>query len=150
MPRIPISLLLVLLLLATATPARAEEGSIVAVQPAGKEPILRIGGLLQAQAEFGDRLDSRWDNANDRIYLRRARINFQGKFLEAFEFKLEADAAGSLSSTAALRLQLTDGYVDWRRHEAVYVRVGQFKPPFGYEQLVSDPRLFAPERSLAN
>jgi phosphate-selective porin len=120
----------------------------VDVKPAGKEPTLRVGGLLQAQAEFGDRLDSRWDNGNDRFFLRRARINAQGRFLEEFEFRFEADAAGTLSSTTGLRLQLTDGYIDWKRYTAASVRVGQFKTPFGYEQLYPDPRLLTPERSL--
>src|SRR5688572_26678782 len=133
-----------LLVLAMATPARAAEGSIVVVQPAGKEPTLRIGGLLQGQAEFGDRLDSRWDSGSDRIYLRRARLSAQGRFIEEFEFRFEADAAGSLSSSVALRLQLTDGYIDCRRYKAASVRVGQFKAPYGYEQLFSDPRLLTP------
>ena len=30
------------------------------------------------------------------------------------------------------------------------IRVGQFKTPFGFEQLYSDPRLFITERSLGN
>jgi phosphate-selective porin OprO/OprP len=140
----------VLLLLLLCPPVAAAEGSLVVVQPAGKEPTLRLGGLLQGQAELGDRGDLRWDSANDRIFLRRARINLQGRFLEAFEFRLEADAAGTLAATSGLRLQLTDGYVDWKRYQAASVRVGQFKTPFGFEQLFSDPRLVTPERSLAN
>lgn len=138
------------LLLALPTLARAADSPLVEVKPAGKEPTLKVGGLLQGQAEFGDRLDSRWDNGNDRFFLRRARINAQGRFLEEFEFRFEADAAGSLSSTTGLRLQLTDGYIDWKRYKAASVRVGQFKTPFGYEQLYPDPRLLTPERSLAN
>lgn len=142
--------LLPLLLLLAPCPPAAADGSLVVVQPAGKEPTLRLGGLLQGQAEFGDRGDARWDNASDRIFLRRARINLQGHFLEEFEFRFEADAAGTLAATSGLRLQLTDGYVDWKRYKAASVRMGQFKTPFGFEQLYSDPRLITPERSLAN
>ena len=137
-----------LLLLGLSFSVHAADTPVVDVKPAGKEPTLRVGGLLQAQAEFGDRLDSRWDNGNDRFFLRRARINAQGRFLEEFEFRFEADAAGTLSSTTGLRLQLTDGYIDWKRYKAASVRVGQFKTPFGYEQLYPDPRLLTPERSL--
>ena len=118
--------------------------------PHAEEPTLRVGGLLQVQADLGDRGDTRWDNANDRFLLRRARLSVQGRFLEEFEFKLEADAAGTLSATSGLRLQLTDGYVDWKRSELASLRMGQFKTPFGYEQLHADPRLLTPERSLAN
>lgn len=114
------------------------------------EPTLAIGGLLQVQADAGDEGDSRFSNANDRLYLRRARVNATGRFLEELDFRLELDLAGSLSDTSSLRAQLTDGYVTWNRYPAANVRVGQFKSPFGFEQLYSDPRLITIERSLAN
>ena len=40
-----------------------------------------------------------------------------------------------------MRAQLTDGYINWNRYAAANVRVGQFKTPFGFEQLYADPRL---------
>ncbi len=131
---------------ATVLPAQ----TLVVVKPAGKEPILAVGGLLQVQADAGDRGDSRFTNDNDRFYLRRARLNATGKFLEEFDFRLELDLAGSLSNTSGLRAQLTDGYITWNRHPAASVRVGQFKTPFGFEQLYSDPRLLTLERTLVN
>ncbi len=45
---------------------------------------------------------------------------------------------------------MTDGYITWNRHAEANVRVGQFKTPFGFEQLYSDTRLHTIERSLAN
>lgn len=120
------------------------------VTPAGKEPTLAIGGLLQVQAELGDRGDSRFGSDNDRFYLRRARINATGKFLEEFDFRLEGDFAGTLANTSGLRAQLTDAFINWNRHPEANVRVGQFKTPFGFEQLFSDPRLITIERSLVN
>lgn len=118
------------------------------VKPAGKEPTLTIGGLLQVQADFGDRGDSRF--AGDRFYLRRARLNATGKFLEEFDFKLELDLAGNLGAASALRAQMTDGFVNWNRYPAANVKVGQFKTPFGFEQLYGDPRLHTIERTLVN
>jgi hypothetical protein len=41
------------------------------------------------QAEAGDKGDARFGNDNDRFYLRRARLNATGKFLEEFDFRLE-------------------------------------------------------------
>jgi phosphate-selective porin len=120
------------------------------VKPGGKEPTLSFGGLLQVQTEIGDRGDSRFSNDNDRFYLRRARLNAVGKFLEELDFKLEIELGGAIANTSALRAQLTDGYVNWNRYPQANVRVGQFKTPFGYEQLYSDPRLFTIERSLVN
>ncbi len=120
------------------------------VKPAGKEPTLNLGGLIQAQAEFGDRGDTRFSNGNDRIYLRRARLTATGHFLESFDFRLELDLSGSLAATSNLRAQLTDGFIQWNRYPAAQVRVGQAKTPFGYEQLVPDAKLPSIERSFAN
>jgi phosphate-selective porin OprO/OprP len=133
-----------LLLLAVSASAQ----SLGVVKPAGKEPTLTIGGLLQVQADFGDRGDARF--ANDRFYIRRARLNATGKFLEEFDFRLELDLAGNLGNTTGLRAQMTDGYITWNRYREANVRVGQFKTPFGFEQLYGDPRLLTIERTLAN
>jgi phosphate-selective porin len=140
--------LLVVCCLAVPTCLAAQ--SLGVIKPGGKEPTLSIGGLLQVQAETGDRGDSRWANDNDRFYLRRARLNAIGKFLEEFDFKLEMDLAGTLANTTGLRAQLTDGYVNWNRRPDANIRIGQFKTPFGFEQLYADPRLFTMERSLVN
>lgn len=140
----------VLCLCALAAPALLEAQSLGTLKPAGKEPTLTVGGLLQVQAEFGDRGDSRFGNDNDRFYLRRARINATGKFLEEFDFRIEGDFGGTLANTSALRAQLTDGFINWNRYAEANVRMGQFKTPFGFEQLYSDPRLILIERSLVN
>lgn len=128
----------------------------IAVTPAGREPTLKIGGLLQVQADFGDRGDGRFTTADDRFYLRRARLNATGSFLEDFDFRLELDLSASLSNNSAsintnnLRAQLTDGFVNWNKYAWGNIRGGQFKTPFGYEQLYPDPRLITIERSLVN
>ncbi len=143
------ALLLGACLAAGAAQAQTDAGLIV-VRPAGKEPTLALGGLLQVQADGGDRGDARWTNDNDRFYLRRARLNATGRFLEEFDFRLEMDLAGSLANSSGLRAQLTDGYINWNRYAAANVRTGQFKTPFGFEQLYGDPRLLTLERSLVN
>jgi phosphate-selective porin len=114
------------------------------------ETTVTLGGLLQIQAEAGDRGDSRFSDDHDRLYLRRARLNAAGTLLADFDFRLEADFAGGLSASSGLRGQLTDAFVNWHRLPRANVRVGQFKTPFGFEQLFSDPKLATLERSLAN
>jgi hypothetical protein len=51
------------------------DAEIFVVQPGGKEPVLKIGGLLQVQADVGDRGDGRFTSGDDRFYLRRARLS---------------------------------------------------------------------------
>lgn len=135
---------------AAFSPALFAQAPPAPVKAAGTAPTLTLGGLIQAQGEAGDRGDSRFTTANDRFYLRRARLNATGKFLEEFDFRLELDLTGSLAETSNLRAQATDAYITWNRNPAAQVRFGQLKSPFGYEQLYSDPRLPTMERSLAN
>jgi len=129
------------------TPSAALE-SKQEVKPAGKESKLLVGGFVQAQAESGDRVDSRYGDDNDRVFLRRARVNVQGSFAEKFDFKAELDLAGGLGSASGIRAQGTDLYAQWSRHPFAQIRAGQFKTPFGHEQLFSDTKVLTVERTL--
>jgi phosphate-selective porin OprO/OprP len=126
----------------------------IEVTTGGKELTLRIGGLIHVQSDFGDRGDPRFTTDNDRIYLRRTRLNVSGDFLEDFDFKVEMDLTGSLGNniqtSSDLRAQLTDGYINWNKYERANIRGGQFKTGYGYEQLYSDAKLKTIERSLPN
>ena len=136
---------LALLLLLTTAAARAQLPVFTS-----DDATLGIGGLLQVQGEGGDRGDERFTDDKDRIYLRRARINASGVLLKEFDYRVELDLAGSLSNVTGLRAQLTDGYVTWKRFPVAMFRAGQFKTPYGFEQLYSDARLFTIERTLAS
>ncbi len=116
----------------------------------GSERRLQIGGRVQVQAESGDAIDTRYSDNNSRIFLRRARLNASGRFAQQFDFRAEIEMAGTIATTAALRAQLTDGYVTWIPSPAFNIRLGQFKTPFGFEQLYPGARLFTPERTLGN
>jgi phosphate-selective porin len=120
------------------------------VKMGGKSEGLQLGGMVQVQSEAGDQGDARFSDGNDRFYLRRARLNATGRFLEEFNFRAELELAGSLANTSAFRAQLTDAYINWNRFDSANVRVGQFKTPFGFEQLYADPLLTFAERSLVS
>ena len=121
----------------------------VLVRPAGKVPKGATGGYIHGTAEFGDTPDSRGTSNNDRFLLRRARLNLTATLANDFSAKIEADfGANSLSAGAGARAQLTDGYVQWSKYDFANVRVGQFKTPFGFEQLASDTKILTIERSL--
>lgn len=116
----------------------------------GRSEGVQLGGMVQAQTDFGDRGDSRFSDANARAYLRRLRFGAQGRFVEEFNFRVEMELAGSLANATGFRAQLTDAYVAWNRFDSANIRAGQFKTPFGFEQLYLDPRLYFVERSLVN
>jgi phosphate-selective porin len=120
------------------------------VKMGGKSEALQLGGMVQVQSEAGGQGDARFSDGNDRFYLRRARLNAAGRFLEEFNFRAELELAGSLSNTSGLRAQLTDAYINWNRFDSANVRAGQFKTPFGFEQLYQDSQLTFAERSLVS
>jgi len=118
------------------------------IKPAGKASRLSIGGFVHAQAEAGGRVDPRFSDDNDRIFLRRTRLNAGGVFAEGFDFKVELELSGTLASSSGLRAQATDAYAGWTKYPAANVRIGQLKAPFGLEQMASDLRILTPERTL--
>jgi phosphate-selective porin len=118
--------------------------------PAATEPRIEIGGLLQVQGEAGDTVDGTFSDDNDRVYVRRARLGVSGSLSKDFGFDVEGEFAGTAGSSTGLRAQLTDGFVTFTKWPAAKVRAGQFKTPFGFENLYSDSRLFVPERSVGN
>ena len=116
----------------------------------GKERKLAIGGFIQAHAEFGESPDARFPG-NDRFLMRRARLGVKGAFAEHFDFVLQADFGNnSLGSTNGYRAQLTDCAITWNRSPLATITFGQFKTPYGFEQLLPDTKNSFVERSLPN
>ncbi|MFL6527412.1 MAG: porin [Chthoniobacterales bacterium] len=139
----------------------------VDVHPAGPEFKLTLGGYIQANFETGDvsAFEGRFGATalKDRFRLRRARISLAGDFAEQFDFKIEGDFEQSDAAITALRstnptttvtnnnrveFSGTDIFLNWHRIPEFQVKVGQWKAPFGLEQLTPDPQLYTIERSL--
>src|SRR3954468_3939550 len=142
-----------------------EEKKPVYVVPGASELKLTLGGLLQIQYEGGDvfAFEGRFGSAaiKDRFRLRRARINITGDFAEQFDFKLEGefaqsdvgltvrDATGRTLGSNSTRTAFggLDLFVNWHRFPEFNIKAGQYKAPFGLEQISPDPKLFTLERS---
>jgi len=143
----------------------------VDVHPAGSEYKLTLGGYIQANFESGDvsAFEGRFGlNAlKDRFRLRRARISLTGDYKEEFEFKIEGDFEQSDAAITALRtvnvttgatttvtnsnrveFSATDIFVNWHRYPEANIKVGQYKAPFGLENLTPDTQILTIERSL--
>lgn len=124
---------------------------LVVVKAAGKEQKFSLGGFVHAHAEFGDAPDARYTGINDRVQIRRARITFKGSFKEAFDFVLQPDFGNNaVSGNTAYRGGFADAYLAWTKYDAANLQLGQFKTPFGFEQLTPDTKTLFTERAHAN
>jgi phosphate-selective porin OprO/OprP len=130
-----------------------EEKPSVFVVPRASELKLVLGGYIQVNFEDGDvsAFEGRFGMTalKDRFRLRRARINLTGDFAENFDFKVEGDFENSDGiSSGRTAFEATDIFVNWHQFPEAQIKVGQWKAPFGLEQLTPDPSLIIIERSL--
>src|SRR6266516_8063217 len=130
-----------------------EEKPPIYVQQRGSEIKLVLGGFIQVNFEDGDVLAFQGNFGQtalkDRFRLRRARINLTGDFAEQFDFKIEGDFGQSdgLNSNRTA-FSGTDIFVNWHQYPEAQIKIGQWKAPFGVEQLTPDTALYIIERSL--
>jgi phosphate-selective porin len=130
-----------------------EEKPQVYVTPRGSEFKLVLGGFIQMNLEDGDvsAFEGRFGSTaiKDRFRLRRARINLTGDFAENFDFKIEGDfGQGDGLNSNRTAFSATDIFVNWHQFPEAQIKVGQWKAPFGLEQLTPDTTLILAERSL--
>jgi phosphate-selective porin len=130
-----------------------EEKPRIYVTPRASEFKLVLGGYLQMNLEDGDvsAFEGRFGQTalKDRFRLRRARINLTGDFAENFDFKVEGEFENSDGiSSNRTDFSGTDIFINWHQFAEANVKVGQWKAPFGLEQLTPDPTLIIIERSL--
>jgi phosphate-selective porin len=131
-----------------------EEKKPVYVVPGGSEYKLTLGGYIQANFEAGDvsAFEGRFGltQLQDRFRLRRARITLSGDFAEQFEFTVQGDFEQSdgLASATRTGFSATDIFINWHRIAEANFKVGQWKAPFGLENLTPDPQILTIERSL--
>jgi phosphate-selective porin OprO/OprP len=133
--------------------AVVEEKLPVYVQQLGPELKLVLGGFIQVNFEDGDvsAFEGRFGQTalKDRFRLRRARINLTGDFAEQFDFKIEGDfGQGDGLNSNRTAFSATDIFVNWHQYPEAQIKVGQWKAPFGLEQLTPDTALYFAERSL--
>lgn len=120
----------------------------------GPELKLTLSGRIQTQFEadgarayegrFGERA------IEDRFLLRRARIALAGDFAEHFDFKMEGDfGQGDGINSNRTAFSGTDIFINWHQFPAAQIKVGQWKAPFGLEELTSSRFNYLIERSAA-
>jgi phosphate-selective porin len=132
-----------------------EEKMPVYVMPGGPEYKLTLGGYIQMNFEdgavsaFEGRFPDGPNQVKDRFRLRRARVNLVGDFAENFDFKVEGDfGVGDGLSGGRTGFSATDIFVNWHQFPEANIKVGQWKAPFGLEQITPDTKILTIERSL--
>jgi phosphate-selective porin OprO and OprP len=130
-----------------------EEKPRIYVIPRASEFKLVLGGYIQMNLEDGDvsAFEGRFGQTalKDRFRLRRARINLTGDFAENFDFKIEGEFENSDGiSSNRTDFSGTDIFVNYHQFPEANVKVGQWKAPFGLEQITPDSSLIIIERSL--
>lgn len=110
---------------------------------------LRLGGYVQA--DYRDYLgDHGSTQFADQFLLRRVRTSFDGTLAKNVVFKVTADFAnGGGTTSGPTSSLLPDAYLELQYISAAKLRFGKIKPPFGLENIQSDPVMFFVERSLA-
>ena len=133
--------------------AMVEEKPPIYVQQRGPELKLVLGGFIQVNFEDSDAFAFNGNFGQsaikDRFRLRRARVNLTGDFAEQFDFKVEGDF-GQNDGTNNNRTAFsgTDIWLNWHQFPAAQIMVGQYKAPFGLDQLTPDTSLYTIERTL--
>lgn len=67
-----------------------------------------------------------------------------------YKFEIELSSLKSDANVNITNSRLTDGYVEFAKSPYATVRAGQYKVPFGIEELTSDTRLEFIDRSIAS
>jgi len=109
---------------------------------------LKMGGRIHSDftyfAEDGDLERRMGSNFNDGSEFRRARFYFAGTIYDDIEFKTQYDFAGGDAD-------FKDVYLAMKHLPKVgNLKIGQFKEPFGLEELTSSNYITFMERSLAS
>src|SRR5262245_57082180 len=98
---------------------------------------LNIGLLEQTDGRFFVGQETAPANT---FLIRKARVNFTGRIMKYFDFKVVPDFGNGTST-------LQDGYLEIHFSPAFRVRSGKDKVPVGYEWMIGDSYVVFPERS---
>jgi len=100
---------------------------------------LKIGGITQFDGRFF--VADASEPHVDQFGFRSIRVDLQGTLFEHYDFRLLPDFAGG-------KLVIQEAYADIRYGDAVKLRFGKFKVPFGLERLQSEVNTTFVERGL--
>lgn len=95
---------------------------------------LQVSGYAEARYRQADTIKDTFD-------VRRARLSLKGDLGRGFDYRLQADFAGSTA-------KMLDASLGWRHADWLKVTAGQFKIPFSQENLQSSNKMELINRSM--
>lgn len=107
--------------------------------PAFKD--VKLSGRLKVDANWHDEKDGS-DSKNDGISIKRARLGIKGKIKNGFKYKFESDFAKN-------KVSIKDANISYGGFSNINLKIGQFKPAFSLEQLISSKNITFLNRSVA-
>lgn len=127
-----------------------------------KEAKITLGDGLKFKSVDGDftaqlgayaQMDSAWydddgTDLSDGTELRRARLSMSGTVLRDWDYKVEADFAGTTQGGSTNTVSLTDAYLRYNGFHAMSFTAGNFKVPFSLEAVSSGKYITFMERGL--
>ena len=120
-------------------PARAADAKGFTWTSADGANTLRIGGYVHSDGRFFTGDDER--PATSTLTLRRVRPLLEATVAKSFDLRIMPDWGGGAAT-------LQDAYLEFRADPKLKIRTGKFKPPVGYERLMSATAIVFAERAL--
>lgn len=108
----------------------------------GQDDMLKIGAWMQNDV----RIFPKGHPGVTQFLVRRARLDFKGSLEKMFGFRLMGEFEGDNGTNTA---NLKEGWVEYNQFPEIRIKIGQFKEPFGLENLYSDLHLDLIERPMA-
>lgn len=108
----------------------------------GSDDVLKIGAWLQNDV----RIFGAGHPGTTQFLIRRARIDLRGSLEKIFGYRLMGEFEGDGGTNVA---SLKEGWVEYNQFPTFRVKIGQFKEPFGLENLYGDLWLDFMERPIA-
>ena len=96
---------------------------------------IKFSGYVMTQyTASGQKYDAKGlkDAENNSFNLRMVRMALDGKFFNEFYWKAQVQLNGN-TSTLGSSPRLVDAFIEWQKCKAAYVKIGQFKRPFTFE-----------------
>ena len=107
----------------------------------GEDDTLKIGVWLQN--DFRNLFEDQ--PRNPQFLFRRARLDFRGGLEKKFGFRLMGEFEGDNGTNTA---NLKEGWLEYNQFSTFRIKIGQFKEPYGLENLYSDLWLDFMERPI--